>query len=1451
MENRMSNRATSAIAVCAALAVAAPLTASAAVYLKPLAAGETRAVIDGASWATAYTNAHDAIPAAVAAGGDLYAAAGVYVVKEKISIADSLAVYGGFAGVAGETLADRDPAMNQTIFTGDKNLDDYWVHYEPNTNANTEATTALTALNVIVGGRISPPPAYSGEWDAYAIPASQSAANKNNDNTAQFLAVTSISAALTLDGVIISGFWSSALNGNLVNLPNNHNAPVTLADFRVVACASYEAAVWTGSGFKSDFSMRDCRFAWCVAKRNAGVNFNMSKAYIVADCTFESIWSDAPLRANALFFHGGAATATIEDCSFARLGRASYVNDNYGGPAVCVGGEQPSSLIVFRRCAFTNCYTRMTTTTPAGSIPIVSANSSGATWVFENCRMGSNFAATRTAAGSAQTLFGTQPNRSTSKAFFNGCVFDRNTIACTYTAATSGGSFALGIAGSGAASSQASFANCVFDRNAAINRSGATGVSPVLCDGILGSATVGAARQTAANCTFRSKGTPGVFAIAQYGEQHAAPFNVANCLFLSDADVSAPFLAPNGASASIGINVWQSTAQNVLEAPADVIATGWQYDPVPVEADAAGVLTPAARTPGLRDTADVMLDDYCVRSAMPNLRFRLPGAGSWASLNADAIATANLASSMMADIAGDARPEGGATRGAKQTMTATAERGHSLVLRRSPFAGGTLSGPASQSVATGAATVSVTAVPASGCEFGGWYTTNGVLHSSSATLSIAALQDDLVLVATFTTPTVHVTFDLGAAGTFAESGASRITLTCHQGDVFPAIPAYTASPDWIVTGWDNAFPAVVGATDATFTAQLLTTASRVFHVVPAGEVPAGSDGTGSSWANATDDIAAAIADAARYRGELWLRGGVYPVTAAYDIRSNVGVYGGFAGTETARNEADPAAHPTVLTGDRNRDDFWLPNGADPGAESRVAVFDYANLAPNRPDVAATRTCWRVSYGTNTERAFSSASVGMATNAVFRGLTFVSFSVSAINVENSGAYSSTAVEDCTFLACGVGSTQPCPVLSYGSVTIRRCAFVGCRGGVAIGWGSARPSGDASLVEDCLFEACESSCLPQLALTAPSGLSSTVSRCTFRTNVVTCYNAGMDLSVALLTLGENIISDTLFEGNFNSKVPTGTTSSGRMSAVLVCSPGTTVERCRFVGNAATTPTGHDTTAGIYFSSYNNDVLVRDSYFAGNSVSVTSGTPSFVASCGAVLNGRLSFANCTMTGNSADAGESSSTVAATAVSGTNIGCGLAIVHCTLAANSLSAAAGNAAGLFQLPGVARSTAGIGVVNSVLFNGSAGYVPLVLNEGTPVTLASSHLSNFQAAAFVASGNYAYCRNITAANPVLHAAVSTDGRGVRAWGLGSRSPLAKGCEKVWLAGRTLYINDPTLNAANPWRTPGNPYSSFASVEGLNLGSPLLVDAFGAERIADKLGAGPLVVPSGASFIILQ
>lgn len=80
-------------------------------------------------------------------------------------------------------------------------------------------------------------------------------------------------------------------------------------------------------------------------------------------------------------------------------------------------------------------------------------------------------------------------------------------------------------------------------------------------------------------------------------------------------------------------------------------------------------------------------------------------------------------------------------------------------------------------------------------------------------------------------------------------------------------------------------------------------------------------GDGSSWTNAFTDLSDALA-AAPAGGELWVAEGSYRPDEddalrelSFQLRSGVAVYGGFSGTETQRDERDPALHPTILTGD--------------------------------------------------------------------------------------------------------------------------------------------------------------------------------------------------------------------------------------------------------------------------------------------------------------------------------------------------------------------------------------------------------------------------------------------------------------------------------------------------------------------------------------------------------
>ncbi|MCP4442587.1 MAG: choice-of-anchor D domain-containing protein [Aureispira sp.] len=76
---------------------------------------------------------------------------------------------------------------------------------------------------------------------------------------------------------------------------------------------------------------------------------------------------------------------------------------------------------------------------------------------------------------------------------------------------------------------------------------------------------------------------------------------------------------------------------------------------------------------------------------------------------------------------------------------------------------------------------------------------------------------------------------------------------------------------------------------------------------------------GTSWTNAYTSLKTAT-DVALSSDKIWIAAGTYQAsatdrTATFSIRSNVEVYGGFAGTETMLSQRDWAANPTILSGD--------------------------------------------------------------------------------------------------------------------------------------------------------------------------------------------------------------------------------------------------------------------------------------------------------------------------------------------------------------------------------------------------------------------------------------------------------------------------------------------------------------------------------------------------------
>ena len=87
---------------------------------------------------------------------------------------------------------------------------------------------------------------------------------------------------------------------------------------------------------------------------------------------------------------------------------------------------------------------------------------------------------------------------------------------------------------------------------------------------------------------------------------------------------------------------------------------------------------------------------------------------------------------------------------------------------------------------------------------------------------------------------------------------------------------------------------------------------------------------GNSWATAYRSVQDGLADAEKNKEEVWVAKGVYKPTLSNDrnvsfqLRSGVGLYGGFTGDEDLRDKRDPEINPTVLSGEigdpNNRED---------------------------------------------------------------------------------------------------------------------------------------------------------------------------------------------------------------------------------------------------------------------------------------------------------------------------------------------------------------------------------------------------------------------------------------------------------------------------------------------------------------------------------------------------
>ena len=1429
---------------------APPPALPAGVYLKALGVNEERTTVDGTSWATAYTDAQTALTAALAsADRTLYVAAGVYPLSSTTAVGDkTLKIYGGFAGVDGETLEQRNTKANQSIFTGDTKGNDCYIHYVLSTNAPSPSVTITTmeGAPMVSNGRFNPP-VYTGEYDIYAAAVNNGTGKDLFDDnywTAPF--TFSNGATFVLDGIYLIGYRNTLVSAS------GANTSITINDCRFYANRNSVVSV---ENLKS-FTLSNSHFAYGVAEANGGLW--CASPGLVTNCQFESIYNNGGYRGGIIHINTGRTPIVIAESTFHRIARHGTPGLAHGGPAVCIGAETGSSQPLIRDCDFTFCWSLMTGSA-TGCAPIV--GTVGGSWYIEDSRFEHNFISCSVKSGYSYFLVGQHATAGrVGGAYFRNTVFADNVIAAH--ADEGKGNYALGIAGSDCYTQnnytdagKHVFVNCLFDRNFAEDRTGRSGVAPVLAEGLLASANTFGTICGAANCTFISA-TSANPSVALFGSKHYWPVNVVNCLFLSDAAIANPFYSPVVPTDTIGLRAYSCTAQNCFTVPQNVVAEGWQTDWVPLLEDKEKGSFPVAKvlTPGLRESADLAVTDYYVQGKNVQYRFKPYGSDAWQTLHTHSSAVVTTApEALVADAVGNSRPVGGVTRGCVQSLTEQGELGKAIILRREPFGGGDLGGaPSAQNV--GALEQSkVTATPIEGAGFQGWYNEAGNQVASTQEIDLSSFANGAILTAKFSTKEVTVTFDLGQGGRFVENDASTKSYPLREGDVFPKLPPYVESDEWLVEGWDES-PAFVPSENLTIKAKLLTKASRVFYIVPSGEVPAGSDGSGTSWANATDDIAAAAADAARYRGELWFKEGTYKLSAPISLYSNVAFIGGFNGTETERSQADPTNHVTLLTGDLNGGNYWLPQGSDPGDGNRTLVFNYETRTLNVPQPATDvqTPVWRVKYTSNAANAFSDSLTSCATNALISGMTIACFSGTAINVTY--IKSQTLVENCRFIG-NSWNVNTSVVGVKGSLQMRHCDFRYNHGGVDF---NSSNDDRLSVVDDCTFYCNE--IWKSRVFRYWSAVPLTSSNCRFEDNVFTSQE--VNSSIEFSSSVGCTISNWVVRNTRTCPLPAlGNAKASSANGHITLNGTYTFVRCRFEDNLldySTLSLGLSAQSAVFYQGGGN-VLCQDCFFARNTVksqNATNWDRPVVTSVAALHNGSMAFINCTLMDNFADAMESTSAAAATVGHRNEYSnSGLAFVHCTLANNTAQGGKAAADLLTHPDSESRNTTyhGIGILNSILHNSKdPSYKPLKLHAKMPPTILYSALSNININDFNTELPGTLWKDVTDNTSGIAAKASVSPDGVKALGIKSTSPLTHGTDTIVISGNRPYLWNADATAdSNTYLSLVEPtyYRTPSQVGRPDATQPApLPDAFGVPRIIGKLAVGALNAVSGGLTI---
>ncbi|HPO16228.1 MAG TPA: choice-of-anchor Q domain-containing protein, partial [Candidatus Hydrogenedentes bacterium] len=422
--------------------------------------------------------------------------------------------------------------------------------------------------------------------------------------------------------------------------------------------------------------------------------------------------------------------------------------------------------------------------------------------------------------------------------------------------------------------------------------------------------------------------------------------------------------------------------------------------------------------------------------------------------------------------------------------------------------------------------------------------------------------------------------------------------------------AVTAVPDdgyifklWSDGSTENPRTDINVTTDVTVTAWFGT--GWIMYVVPDGT------GDGSSWASPFGSLQAAM-DFAMPGDEVWVAAGTYTATTDPVVTMKVGVsiYGGFAGTETARDERDWTANVTVIDGENARrcvlgannatlDGFTITHGSAIGSNG-------GGMLNNRVSPSVSNCIFIANVSQRDDEYNGGIGGGMYNSGDSPSVNNCTFTRNSASEGGGGMYnsgSSPSVTNCTFMGNSARYNGGGMHNGGSSSSVSNCTFMGNTSDH--NGGGMYNSGDSPSVTNCTF-------MGNTARYNGGGMynyssSPVVTNCTFTDNSAREDGGGM-----YNRDGSPIITNCAFMGNSARYNGGGMYNSG---------DSTSVSNCTFMGNSA------DSGGGMYNSG--SSPSVTNCTFMGNSARYNGG--GMYNYWGDLPN----VTNCTFTGNSADLG------------------------------------------------------------------------------------------------------------------------------------------------------------------------------------------------------------------------